>query len=265
MSGLSRDARRLIDASRPRDRPPPGTRTRVKAAVDARVAAPALSGSAIVAKSGVFAKVVAVAALATGLGTIRDASTGAPPPSRAVAVVSTRTGAARPVSSARMVAPVALPVAPSVAPPTVEPEARVRVAPAVAVLAPVRTSSPSAVRPVSRPRPVEREPVASEPLASAPDRTSIAEELQLLARAQDALRTNNPAVCLVRLRAYTRAFPEGALREEALGMQGIARCMVGDREGARAVERELRATSPRSPLLARLQTSCAGGAPDAAP
>lgn len=263
MSGLSRDARRLIEASRPRDRPPPGTRTRVKAAVDARVAAPALTGSAVVAKSGVFAKVVAVAALATGLGTIRDASTGSPP-ARATAVVSTRTSVARPIPRPRVIAPVALPATPPAVPPAV-PEASVRVAPAVAVLAPVRTSSPSPVRPVSGPRIVERESVASEPLAPAPDRTSIAEELQLLARAQDALRTNNPAVCLVRLRAYTRAFPEGALREEALGMQGIARCMVGDQEGARAVERELRATSPRSPLLARLQTSCAGGASDATP
>jgi hypothetical protein len=82
---------------------------------------------------------------------------------------------------------------------------------------------------VARPR------AESSPAPTAlPSGTSIAEELELLKRAEHTLRQGNSHVALGLLEELDRRFPKGQLLEERTAARVMARCQLDDEERARA-------------------------------
>lgn len=244
MSELSPDAQRLIRMARAHDRPPPGARARVRARVDGRLAGATLAGALLTTKSvTVFAKTLA--ALALVAVAVRVALARAAP-TPAVAPAHSRTTASTRVRERAVAGP------PPVVDATVATPPRV-----VSVALPDRVSRTPAP-PASRARHATTRGTAA-PVAPTPPPAvgSIAEELRALQLAQSACRAGETPACLARLDAHARAFPAGALREEALGMRALVLCRAGDVAAARAVARSLRAAFPRSPRVSRLGGSCA--------
>jgi hypothetical protein len=87
--------------------------------------------------------------------------------------------------------------------------------------------------------------------------SSLAEETRLLEAAQRELARKNTSAALVLLDEHATRFPAGALSEERAAARVLALCDLGrSAEAKRAAEVFVRA-SPRSPLVPRLQGSCA--------
>ena len=83
---------------------------------------------------------------------------------------------------------------------------------------------------------------------------SLAQELSLLARAQRALREDDPRTALTIVQEHTARFPEGSLQEERSGIEALARCLLGESD-ADSVQAFLK-RSPSSPLAARVRKEC---------
>jgi hypothetical protein len=98
----------------------------------------------------------------------------------------------------------------------------------------------------------QREIAVSAPAAATS--SSVAAELALLARAQRALREGRTADALAFAHQHATNFANGALSEERLGIETLARCMSGERPQASA--RAFLERAPSSPLAARVRKEC---------
>jgi hypothetical protein len=112
---------------------------------------------------------------------------------------------------------------------------------------PPRAPVPQPARARSRAHPASAQAVNGAP-------SSLTQELALLAQAQAALRAGAPAQALALAQQHQQRFPEGALREERLGVEALAECDLG-RKDARHATAFLRA-APNSPLAARVRKAC---------
>ncbi len=143
------------------------------------------------------------------------------------------------------------------------------VAPAVA--SPAKTAAPSPV-----PAPLEVEAAPERPQVTAPVRApsramkaaeademapatapappSLAPELEALQRAQRSLNAGNAAAALTEVRAAGGQ----ALLAERTALEVFAHCALGQVAAARQKAALFRQLAPRSPLLPRVEASCAG-------
>lgn len=88
---------------------------------------------------------------------------------------------------------------------------------------------------------------------------SLSEEARDLSAAHEALREGNHALALARLDTMDRR-PGGVLGEERLVARVLSLCGLGRVDKAEAIARRVQNVAPESPLLSRLQASCAKGA-----
>ncbi len=90
--------------------------------------------------------------------------------------------------------------------------------------------------------------------------TSLARERGLIERARAKLRTGHPEVALGILREHRRAFPQGILVEERLGLQVQALAASGDMKTAEQLARDFRTRFPQSPLQPAIDAALARSA-----
>jgi hypothetical protein len=113
--------------------------------------------------------------------------------------------------------------------------------------------------PPERHGPPEAAP-APVPSAAAPPRAAtpaLREQLELLARAQRALRDGRAREALELLDSQRATLASSALGEEYAAARAVALCDVGRREEARAAARAFLRSFPRSPLTPRVRAVCA--------
>lgn len=109
------------------------------------------------------------------------------------------------------------------------------------------TSSPAPEAPVTPPRP-------------RPEPPSLADEMQRMRPAQQALAAGDPQAALRQLDDYARAFPGGRLHEESLALRAIARCQLDEIDAAADAAELLRAR-PDSMSAERVRGACKLAAP----
>jgi hypothetical protein len=81
-------------------------------------------------------------------------------------------------------------------------------------------------------------------------------EVAELRRAQEALRSGQPALALRLLAEYDRAYPAGSLREERAAIAAIATCQLDPSPQARARAQAFLRDAPRSLLAKRVRAAC---------
>jgi hypothetical protein len=99
--------------------------------------------------------------------------------------------------------------------------------------------------------------VAHGPATRSKAAASLTREAELLAAVQSELRANNPERALALLDEHERAYSGGALSEERQAVRVLALCQAGKWTAARHEAVEFLQTAPRSPLVPRIQSSCA--------
>jgi hypothetical protein len=119
----------------------------------------------------------------------------------------------------------------------------------VPALVPVTADQPAAPEAPAPPRKESHLKAArSGPAAELP-LDSLTRERELIERARAHLRASRPGAALGALREHERAFPDGILLEERLGLQIQALAATGELETAGRRAREFRIRFPQSPLL----------------
>jgi hypothetical protein len=258
MNELNRDARELLSSLGDADGPSGAQVARMKrklglalgaaggvvAVAGATGAAKAAAGAAAAAAAGAGAKaggtglggLLSVFALGAAAGVGVSTSSAvvrnffeAPAPAHVIA--------AAPVSAPPVRARSDAPVAPGA--PAVAPEAPPELA----------LSAPSAAPAAASPAPG---PVSS----SVPTEATLGPEVELVIAAKRELTLGRPYQALALVERLATEFPNGALREERILLKVLGLCAVGQVDHARRLAREFAATSPRSPLLPRLERSC---------
>lgn len=261
MSELSSDVRELVERAKALDGPNPDRREHVKRALFAGISSAAALSAHAAAQAAVHTagaaavtKAIGSASLLTwfALGAAGGVAVAVP-----ATVVSLRSTQRAPVvasvapTPARVVTGNETP-APSGAAETV------KVAPAQAHATPGLASSESPAR-ASAPKRASVEPPAGERSAPALSvGSSFSAEASVLQDAQRALSQGNTAVALERLVEHARRFPSGALAEEREAAFVLALCAAGRVDEARRHRTALERAAPSSPLLPRLERSCAG-------
>ncbi|WP_394845750.1 hypothetical protein LZC95_53065 [Pendulispora brunnea] len=120
---------------------------------------------------------------------------------------------------------------------------------------------------IARKHPVPKasaiEPAVPAPSAERVDPLAMVDEVDVLARAHEALARGDGPLALALVEEHGRRFPKSALAEERAAVHVFALCASGRgadaaREGAQFLEKH-----PRSPLAERVRGSCPGmwGAP----
>jgi len=89
----------------------------------------------------------------------------------------------------------------------------------------------------------------------------LSEALELLRRAEAAVRHSDGLEARMWLGDLDRRAPREMLREERLTTQVLAACALGDVAAAREAVLELEQSNPESMYRARLEGSCAAPAP----
>lgn len=112
-------------------------------------------------------------------------------------------------------------------------------------------ATPPIREPIREPR-TRREPV----IEPGPPQPSLAEEMQRMRPAQQALAAGDPLQALAELEAYAQAFPDGRLREEHLALRAIARCQAAQ-AGAADEAAGFLVARPQSMFAERVRTACA--------
>jgi hypothetical protein len=95
--------------------------------------------------------------------------------------------------------------------------------------------------------------------APSPVDAALGEEVSLLRAARRALDGGDAVGALTLLDRYARAYPSGTMQEESLATRALTLCALGHVVAAKDAARRLEAVAPRSPHLARVRASCAGG------
>jgi hypothetical protein len=225
---LGPEERSVVAAARDAHRPSEVQRARVRRGLDAKLvagaAAPLLAGStalAMTSKIGAaIALVAAVGAGTTYVVTARSDRKDGPPPSLH--------------KPALRVPPAESPV-PAPSPP-----------PASAL--PREDARPTSAPPRSLAR--RRE-------ASLPPPSDLAGELALLTQVSAASKRGDVVLANELIRAYDQRFPSGKLAEERAAAGILVLCAAGHVPSARAEARRFLERWPRSPLVARIRSSCA--------
>jgi hypothetical protein len=262
MKRLGPEAERLLRAGNHFD-PPRDARARVRRAVAVRVAGAAAIVTAATAEKAaastpaltkfLLGLAMTGAVVGGGVGVARYTGAGPKPP--VVEQASVSRGILHAVAAPR-VAP-APSGAMSVATP-LDPVAATPIASAIPARQDGGFVGRRAVSSVSDKRaevaPVERE----SPIVPPP---SLAAEAATLRKAHVARMSGDPAGALSWLEVYARAWPLGAMRDEASVERALALCALGRVDEARAVARGFLAAAPTSPLAARLRSSCSGAIP----
>jgi len=133
------------------------------------------------------------------------------------------------------------------------------------VVAPVEVEMPAPVAPhVMRPHVKHHAPVAAPPVV-VENISSLKEETALLGAANAALARGDVKRASALLEDYDRRPGASQLAEERTVTGILAACAAGHGDAARAEARHFHARWPRSPLAARVDGSCAGGAGSTAP
>lgn len=88
-------------------------------------------------------------------------------------------------------------------------------------------------------------------------REGLAAEVALLARANGAVSRGDPNGALELLRQYDRRFPSGRLQAERAAAGVLALCGAGRSTQAQAAAERFQKRWPRSPLAARVASTCA--------
>jgi TolA-binding protein len=114
----------------------------------------------------------------------------------------------------------------------------------------------SGTRPRARRSATRVEPAAKPSDAVPAQRTTLAAELRLLARANTAMRTGDPAAALAVLDRHAREFPAGQLAPEREYKRALALCELGRTERAREVAETFVRAHPDSPLRAKASSVC---------
>jgi hypothetical protein len=258
MSELSKEARELLASLGEADGPSPAQTSRMKKKLGVALGAASgllvTSGAAAIASGASAAGVVAGAKAGTGLaGLLSMFALGA----AAGVGLSTTTALVRhaappaasaPVASARVSAAPARPLAPAKGP--VEVAAPNHPSPPASVTHEAPSRSPAFVTP----------PSPSSPAESALVEPTLGPEVELVIAAKRELTQGRAAQSLALVDRLAREFPNGALREERMLLRVLSLCALGQVEPARRQAREFARTSPRSPLLPRLEQSCGGEA-----
>lgn len=188
-------------------------------------------------------------AVAPSVGSGHAAATAAP--ERVVAPVAPER-AAVPVVPEHAVAPVAPLPAPVAVGPTLQP--------AFGSPSAIETP-PSSWRSSNFPQPVPNREVARITLAAKPSKECTSErELKLLSGAQAALRAGNGQRALDQLEQHAATCPSATFWQERSAARVLALCLLHREPQALAEAAQLASLAPRSPLLARLRTSCAAAA-----
>jgi hypothetical protein len=139
------------------------------------------------------------------------------------------------------------------------PSTRLAVAPteprAVVPTPPVASAVPSDAPEVAQPAPSRAEERAARP----PSRSEeLAAEIALLAQVNVAINSGQASRAFALLRDYDRRFSPGVLGEERAAAGVLALCAAGRVDAARSAAERFEKRWPRSPLLARIGSSCAG-------
>lgn len=98
---------------------------------------------------------------------------------------------------------------------------------------------------------------APSPIAPAPSSTTLAEEIALVQAARAALRRGASAQALAELDRYDATYRRGTFGQEVAALRIFALCDAGRVAEARVRGAAYLRAWPRSPLAARIQTSCA--------
>lgn len=85
---------------------------------------------------------------------------------------------------------------------------------------------------------------------------SLSLELDLLSKANRALRAGDAAGAMAAVTEHAKRFPSGKLSLERQGVQAMALCLGGSLEAGRKVGRMVMAQAPGSPLVGRIQKTC---------
>jgi len=227
---LAPDEKAMIAAARDAVTPTEIQRARVRKSLDAKiaagVAAPALATSAALAT---LLKIGAGIAIAAALGTgvvyfvaprLSVPTTNNPAVQGSRARETTRPA---PVEEPPEIAPVAAPQAPA----------------------------SSDLRPTHARSPARRREASPSPAAD------LAGELGLLTQVSAATKQGNVAFADELLRSYDQRFPSGQLGQERAAAGILVHCAAGRVQAARQDARRFLDRWPRSPLVARIQGSCA--------
>jgi len=208
---------RLLSHTRAETEPSRSARARIRAALEARLAAPAAPPPWI--GRAKLVGLLGAVGLVVGLGVWRwRAPAPAPLVEMTPAVPSTN-------------------VAPLTTPPEPRPE-------------PVSVTAPSAPEPA----PSHAALVApARPVAPVTDPRA---ELELIAAMQAALRSGNAALALARAEEHAKRFPRGALVEEREGVRAVARCRLAEPGARAAVEAAFLKRYASSPYAARVRDAC---------
>jgi hypothetical protein len=281
MTGLSHDARAILDAARRESAPTDADRERLRSSLAVIVgplpmpkAQPVSAGAAASMSVTMKIGLAGVALFVAGIGAAsllqRQVSAGQQAGAvQAIKVVDPVPSATPPPSQP---APVVVAPAPPVSPleKPAEPEA-VREPPRSRPARPSLTRSPvfapmDLTEEAKAPEPAKPAPTApTAPLAppanpESPRTTSaLADELALVREAQVAARAGNPSKALQLLDDHARRFPRGTLREERIAARVHALCALGRRGEASEEAETFLAETPQSPYASRVRDSCAGG------
>ena len=238
MSEMSKEAEDLLARARA---VPPLTRERqikVRAALLGQIALAPATGAA----AGALGKLGLVKLLMV-VGAVGAVGTGA-------------LIAARKSDAPREPAPVAL----RAAPPAPEHRAAPRLAETAREVPAPKVEEPAAARePVAR-RAVPKSETRVETRKSAvsePDPDTLREEIELVQKANSALRSGKPEQAQALLDQHGEKFGSGALREEREAARILALCALGKHREAQAAAAKFLRESPRSIQAARVRASCA--------
>ncbi len=227
---LKPEERSLIAAARDAHDPSDAQRARVRNGLDVKlaagVAAPLLATSSAMAMVGKVAAGVALLA-AVGTTAAHVATSGHKTSPHQIVSAQTPAPAPAPVPAAAAPAP---PSAPSVLPSEPQPS-------------PPRPRAPA-------PR---RAPVAAAP-------SDLSGELALMTQISDATKRGEVARAERLLADYDQRYPAAQLAQERAAAGVLLECAAGRTAVARAQARRFLERWPRSPLVARINTSCAGEA-----
>ena len=246
-------ARALIGLALEGEQRLPRNRERVRRGLLTALAAPAALG----ATDGALAagKAAGLAAGAAGAGTKAGAvfatATWLKAVPIVVATIAAGTVAVRQLPSLDPAPRAAAPVVAAPAPPAVKtPPATQRVP--VEAATPTLEQSPAA--PTRSPSKPSKPSLAADEAATPAAPPSLAAELEALQRAQRALNAGNPSGALAELRGASGQ----ALLAERTAVEVFAHCGLGNIAAAREKAALFRQLAPRSPLLPRVNASCAG-------
>jgi hypothetical protein len=107
---------------------------------------------------------------------------------------------------------------------------------------------------VSAPDPAPSNAPVAPPVLAA---SSVAEEADLLRRADRTLKANDPQGALALLDRHAAQFPHGVLVEERDAERVVVLCALARVDDARALAAAFLRDRPRSPLAERVRASCA--------